>query len=52
MVPDPNLDAKLVANGGADQVLASLEEFRPEQWGLPPFPSAAAAAGAAEAGDS
>ena len=37
MVPDPNLDRKLC--GGADQLLDSLEQFRPEQWGLPPFPA-------------
>lgn len=37
MVPDPNLDRSLC--GGADQLLDSLEQFRPEQWGLPPFPA-------------
>lgn len=37
MVPDPNLDPALC--GQADQVLRSLEDFRPEQWGLPPFPA-------------
>ncbi|KAI7840608.1 hypothetical protein COHA_005758 [Chlorella ohadii] len=37
MVPDPNLDRKLC--GGADLLLDSLEQFRPEQWGLPPFPA-------------
>lgn len=35
MVPDPNLDKALHA--GADQVLESLLQFRPEEWGLPPF---------------
>ena len=39
MVPDPNLDRKLC--GEADQLLDSLEQFRPEQWGLPPFPAGA-----------
>lgn len=37
MVPDPRLDRKLC--GGADQLLESLEQFRPEQWGLPPLPA-------------
>eukprot|EP00887_Chlorella_sp_A99_P005177 scaffold1.g5177.t1 len=36
MVPDLRLDAGLT--GGADEVLRSLDEFRPERWGLPPFP--------------
>lgn len=35
MVPDPNLDKELI--NGASQVLTSLEHFRPEEWGLPPF---------------
>ncbi|GAB4813072.1 hypothetical protein N2152v2_000118 [Parachlorella kessleri] len=34
-VPDPNLDKPLSED--ADQVLGSLLEFRPEEWGLPPF---------------
>jgi hypothetical protein len=42
MVPDPQLDA--AETRGADEVLASLEEFRPERWGLPPFPAAPAPA--------
>lgn len=36
MVPDERLSRDLC--GGADQLLTSLEAFRPEQWGLPPFP--------------
>ncbi|XP_020518889.1 (DL)-glycerol-3-phosphatase 2 isoform X2 [Amborella trichopoda] len=35
MVPDPNLDTSLYK--GADQVLTSLLEFKPSDWGLPPF---------------
>ncbi|KAL4182162.1 hypothetical protein AMTRI_Chr12g274550 [Amborella trichopoda] len=35
MVPDPNLDNDL--HKGADQVLASLLDFRPSDWGLHPF---------------
>ena len=35
MVPDPQLDAAEAAE--ADEVLSSLEDFRPEHWGLPPF---------------
>ncbi|PWN31919.1 HAD-like protein [Meira miltonrushii] len=39
-VPDPNL-AALLKNDGEDlhptQTLSSLEDFKPEQWGLPPF---------------
>jgi hypothetical protein len=42
MVPDPQLDA--AETRGADEVLASLEDFRPERWGLPPFPAARAPA--------
>ena len=34
-VPDANLDTALSRD--ADQVLGSLLEFRPEEWGLPPF---------------
>ncbi len=37
MVPDPQLDAAEAR--GADEVLSSLEDFRPECWGLPPFPA-------------
>ncbi|KAF5203869.1 (DL)-glycerol-3-phosphatase [Thalictrum thalictroides] len=35
MVPDPNLDASY--HSGADQVLSSLLDFNPGEWGLPPF---------------
>lgn len=35
MVPDPNLSSAAAA--AADEVLESLEDFRPEQWGLPAF---------------
>ncbi|KAJ4873027.1 (DL)-glycerol-3-phosphatase 1 [Raphanus sativus] len=35
MVPDPRLDKSYC--GVADQVLASLLDFKPEEWGLPPF---------------
>ena len=35
MVPDPNLDKAATAT--ADAVLGSLEDFRPEEWGLPAF---------------
>ncbi len=34
-VPDPHLDAKTV--GSADQVLRSLADFDPGEWGLPAF---------------
>jgi len=34
-VPDPNLQPGML--DGADQVLASLEEFDPAPWGLPPY---------------
>ena len=39
-VPDPNL-LKLETQGLAapDQVLGSLEDFVPEEWGLPPYDS-------------
>jgi len=36
-VPDPNLLALSLDNVVADQVLSSLEEFKPEEWGLPPY---------------
>jgi hypothetical protein len=36
MVPDPRLDPSQCS--AADQVLRSLEDFDPRQWGLPPFP--------------
>ncbi|XP_013738086.1 (DL)-glycerol-3-phosphatase 2-like [Brassica napus] len=35
MVPDPRLDKSYCTV--ADQVLASLLHFKPEEWGLPPF---------------
>lgn len=35
MVPDPRLDSSFHAV--ADQVLKSLEDFNPADWGLPPF---------------
>lgn len=37
-VPDPNI-RKLASTitEKADQILNSLEEFIPEQWGLPPY---------------
>lgn len=35
MVPDPNLDTNLCQ--GADQVLSSLVNFIPGDWGLPPY---------------
>nr|VDD40382.1 unnamed protein product [Brassica oleracea] len=35
MVPDPRLDKSYCTF--ADQVLASLLDFKPEEWGLPPF---------------
>uniref|UniRef100_A0A0A9DV18 glycerol-1-phosphatase n=1 Tax=Arundo donax TaxID=35708 RepID=A0A0A9DV18_ARUDO len=35
MVPDPRLDVSY--HQGADQVLRSLLDFKPSEWGLPPF---------------
>ncbi|GFY80690.1 haloacid dehalogenase-like hydrolase (HAD) superfamily protein [Actinidia rufa] len=35
MVPDPRLDSSF--HGAADQVLGSLLNFNPSEWGLPPF---------------
>ncbi|GJN09708.1 hypothetical protein PR202_ga27738 [Eleusine coracana subsp. coracana] len=35
MVPDPRLDKS--CQKGADQVLGSLQDFNPREWGLPPF---------------
>ena len=37
MVPDPRTRPDQCA--AADAVLPSLEQFRPELWGLPPFPA-------------
>lgn len=37
MVPDPQLDTRLVEQLKPDAVLKSLTDFRPEQWGLPAF---------------
>ena len=37
MVPDPNLNKDIIPRLGAAAVLGSLEEFKPEQWGLPPY---------------
>ncbi|KAI8565822.1 hypothetical protein RHMOL_Rhmol03G0291200 [Rhododendron molle] len=39
MVPDPRLDSSY--QGGADQILSSLLDFNPYEWGLPPFEKAA-----------
>lgn len=39
MVPDPRLDSSY--HGGADQILSSLLDFNPYEWGLPPFDEAA-----------
>lgn len=39
MVPDPRLDSS--HHGGADQILSSLLDFNPSDWGLPPFEKAA-----------
>ncbi|CAK5281248.1 unnamed protein product [Mycena citricolor] len=37
-VPDPNLlDVPLDGDERADKVLVSLEDFVPEEWGLPPY---------------
>ncbi|PON75945.1 HAD hydrolase, subfamily IA [Parasponia andersonii] len=38
MVPDPRLNSSL--HGPADQVLNSLLDFSPSEWGLPPFDDA------------
>mgnify|MGYP006268444277 CR=1 FL=1 len=35
MVPDPRLDVSYQKD--ADQVLSSLLDFNPTEWGLPPF---------------
>ena len=36
MVPDPELDPKHTLE--ATEVLKTLEDFRPELWGLPAYP--------------
>jgi hypothetical protein len=39
-IPDPNLlDIEFSGPEKADQILKSIEEFVPEQWGLPPYDS-------------
>ncbi|ESR66613.1 (DL)-glycerol-3-phosphatase 2 [Citrus sinensis] len=38
MVPDPRLDSSYHSN--ADQLLSSLLDFNPKDWGLPPFEDA------------
>lgn len=38
MVPDPNLDLSFqntLPNSAPHQILSSLEEFNPSEWGLP-----------------
>lgn len=35
MVPDPRLDISY--QDVADQIITSLLDFKPEEWGLPPF---------------
>jgi len=35
MVPDPRLD--ISHQDVADQIITSLVDFKPEEWGLPPF---------------
>jgi len=37
-VPDPNLlNVEYTSEERADQILKSLEDFKPEEWGLPPY---------------
>jgi hypothetical protein len=38
-VPDATLHTDLSPFAPAHAVLRSLEEFAPEQWGLPPYPA-------------
>lgn len=40
VVPDPNMDRSLY-DPRPDQFLDSLEQFRPQEWGLPAFPPSA-----------
>lgn len=47
-VPDPRIGAGKC--GGAAQVLASLEEFDPVAWGLPPYGGACSGGGGAASG--
>ena len=35
MVPDSNMESKDTL--AADEVLTSLQDFKPANWGLPPF---------------
>mmetsp|Transcript_652 Transcript_652/g.1599 ORF Transcript_652/g.1599 Transcript_652/m.1599 type:complete len:255 (+) Transcript_652:33-797(+) len=37
LVPDPNMEEDERTGAGASQVLTSLENFKPEDWGLPPY---------------
>lgn len=38
LVPDPNMLGSVDVDGaGASQIIPSLQDFVPEQWGLPPF---------------
>lgn len=39
MVPDPKLDSSYLKD--ADEILTSLLDFNPSNWGLPPFPDTA-----------
>ncbi|QRV94048.1 haloacid dehalogenase [Ceratobasidium sp. AG-Ba] len=39
-IPDPNLSALTTSEDlGADETLRSLVDFKPESWGLPPYPA-------------
>ncbi|KAG2491263.1 hypothetical protein HYH03_010468 [Edaphochlamys debaryana] len=39
MVPTSGMPPHLWSGTGANQFLPSLEDFKPEEWGLPPFPA-------------